>query len=149
MNSRADCEKCDPEYEYGGFRTYGEPFTMNGNNHTIEKTLEERGAQYGPWDRHAATAQQLMHIIDLGLTAQRLSHSQRESLHMICHKIGRIVNGNCNFTDSWVDIAGYAQLIVNQLQESKLNYVFWPAPTCPDEKEAENFYGLKVTELAK
>lgn len=88
------------------------------NNHTIEKTLEERGAQYGPWDRHAATAQQLMHIVDLGLTAQRLSHSQRESLHMICHKIGRIVNGNCNFTDSWVDIAGYAQLIVNQLEQT-------------------------------
>jgi hypothetical protein len=92
---------------------------MSDNNHTLEETLKERGAQYGPWDRHAATAQQLMHIVDLGLTAQRLSHSQRETLHMICHKIGRIVNGNCNHTDSWVDIAGYAQLIVKQLEKKE------------------------------
>lgn len=85
----------------------------------LKEVLQERGSNYGPWDRHAATAQQLMHIIDLGLTANRLTHSQRESLHMICHKIGRIVNGNAIFKDSWVDIAGYAQLIVNQIEEQE------------------------------
>jgi hypothetical protein len=34
---------------------------------------------------------------------------------MICHKIGRILNGNPNNKDSWWDIAGYATLIVKQL----------------------------------
>ena len=36
-----------------------------------------------------------------------------EALHMIFHKIGRLVNGNPNHRDSWVDIAGYAQLVVD------------------------------------
>ena len=36
---------------------------------------------------------------------------------MICHKLGRIINGDPNYDDSWLDIAGYAQLIVNRLRK--------------------------------
>jgi hypothetical protein len=35
---------------------------------------------------------------------------------MIAHKIGRIVNGDPDHVDSWVDIAGYAQLVADELQ---------------------------------
>ena len=35
---------------------------------------------------------------------------------MIAHKIGRILNGDPNYADSWVDIAGYAQLVANELE---------------------------------
>ena len=34
---------------------------------------------------------------------------------MIQHKIGRILNGDQTYDDSWKDIAGYATLIVNEL----------------------------------
>jgi hypothetical protein len=34
---------------------------------------------------------------------------------MICHKIARILNGDPNYADSWVDIAGYAQLVADRL----------------------------------
>jgi hypothetical protein len=34
---------------------------------------------------------------------------------MIVHKIGRILNGDPNYDDSWADIAGYAQLVVKEL----------------------------------
>lgn len=34
---------------------------------------------------------------------------------MIVHKIGRILNGDPNYADSWHDIAGYATLIDQQL----------------------------------
>jgi hypothetical protein len=44
-----------------------------------------------------------------------LSASQKEALEMIAHKIGRILNGDPNYDDSWRDIAGYAELIVKQL----------------------------------
>ena len=44
-----------------------------------------------------------------------LTPSQRESLDMIQHKIGRILNGDPTYDDSWKDIAGYATLIVNEL----------------------------------
>jgi len=34
---------------------------------------------------------------------------------MNAHKIGRILNGDPNWSDSWHDIAGYAQLVANRL----------------------------------
>ena len=44
-----------------------------------------------------------------------LTSSQKEALDMIQHKIGRILNGDPTYDDSWKDIAGYATLIVNEL----------------------------------
>lgn len=38
-----------------------------------------------------------------------------EALEMIAHKIGRILNGDPGYADSWVDIAGYAQLVADRL----------------------------------
>jgi sulfur carrier protein ThiS len=43
-----------------------------------------------------------------------------ESLDMIANKIARIVNGDPYYKDSWQDIAGYAQLIVNKLDKMGL-----------------------------
>jgi len=34
---------------------------------------------------------------------------------MIAHKIGRILNGDPNYADSWIDIAGYAKLVADRL----------------------------------
>ncbi len=47
----------------------------------------------------------------------RLSFSQREALEMIAHKIGRILNGDPDYADSWHDIAGYAKLVEDELNE--------------------------------
>jgi len=44
-----------------------------------------------------------------------LAPDQQEALDMICHKIGRIVNGDPDYDDSWRDIAGYAQLVCDRL----------------------------------
>jgi hypothetical protein len=44
------------------------------------------------------------------------SDDQWEALEMIVHKIGRIVNGNPDKIDHWVDIAGYAKLVADRLQ---------------------------------
>ncbi len=38
---------------------------------------------------------------------------------MIFHKIARIINGDPNYADSWVDIAGYATLVANRLENKK------------------------------
>jgi hypothetical protein len=46
-----------------------------------------------------------------------LMPDQREALEMIAHKIARIVNGDPNYADSWLDIAGYAQLVADRLNE--------------------------------
>jgi len=35
---------------------------------------------------------------------------------MVVHKIARILNGDPNYDDSWVDISGYTKLVADRLQ---------------------------------
>lgn len=77
-----------------------------------EDILAERGKQYGTFIQHAHITQVLKATAYRHAANQEIefSRSQQEALDMIFHKIGRIVNGNPNHTDSWDDIAGYAKL---------------------------------------
>lgn len=80
---------------------------------SVESTLKERGSRYGTFSGHSDVTQALKHVITLNLRRRNkdLPAYQQEALDMICHKIGRIVNGDNNYADSWHDIAGYAQLV--------------------------------------
>ena len=84
---------------------------------SIEETLKERGARYGRFVDHAEVTTQLFKAAFLTLDGAqgRLSADQFEALHMIFHKIGRIIAGDPNYADSWHDIAGYAQLVADRL----------------------------------
>lgn len=83
----------------------------------VEQTLAERGQRYGLFTGHAHVAQDLKRIVRLHLVSRdkRLTDDQQEALDMIFHKIGRIVNGDPDYADSWHDIAGYAKLIDDRL----------------------------------
>jgi hypothetical protein len=35
---------------------------------------------------------------------------------MIMHKVARILNGDPNYADNWIDIAGYATLVADRLE---------------------------------
>lgn len=84
----------------------------------ITKTLTERGNRYGVFTGHAQVTQDLKKTIRQHLVARgkTLALDQQEALDMICHKIGRIINGDPDYDDSWVDIAGYAKLVADRLQ---------------------------------
>ena len=82
----------------------------------IQDVLEERGERYGEFEGHAYITQSLKEIMYSVDGWHRLNHSQREALEMVAHKIGRILNGDPQYLDSWVDIIGYTQLVVNQLE---------------------------------
>ena len=85
---------------------------------TVNKTLNARAQIYGKFKDGAA----LMQSIKRELSAHAAKHNktfaddQWEALEMIVHKIGRIVNGDPDVTDHWVDIAGYATLIAERLE---------------------------------
>lgn len=86
----------------------------------VESLLQERGKRYGPFESHAEITQSIkraMHAVDGWM---RLSADQEEALEMIAHKIGRILNGDPNYDDSWVDIAGYATLVAKRLQGERI-----------------------------
>lgn len=77
--------------------------------------LNERGKRYGRFDRHAEITQQLKNTMQFQPNWLILHHDQKEALEMIAHKIGRILNGDPDYEDSWADIAGYAKLVSNRL----------------------------------
>ena len=86
----------------------------------IDKIITERGSNYGRFEDGAEIMQQLKHIAHTSQGWKRMGSNQREAMDMILHKIGRIMNGNPNYADSWIDIEGYSKLISDWLKgESK------------------------------
>lgn len=86
-------------------------------NLNVNETLKERGDRYGSFVGHAEVTQVLKQNIAVALKKRNkvLADDQQEALDMICHKIGRIVNGDADYADSWHDIAGYASLVDKRL----------------------------------
>jgi len=103
---------------------------MNDKHSNIDDTLKERGSRYGDFETHAAITQALKRVMmgDVKLTEsdtstryvpctnwRKLSPSQKEALEMVMHKVGRILNGDPDFYDSWHDICGYSKLVADTL----------------------------------
>jgi hypothetical protein len=85
---------------------------------SIDTVLAERGSRYGKFEDHARITQELKRVsydFFIGKNKQ-LADDQQEALDMIFHKIGRILNGDPDYADSWVDIAGYAKLVADRLE---------------------------------
>lgn len=85
----------------------------------LEDTLKDRGGKYGPFIGHAKVTQDLKRVIAHALDDRKkaLAYDQQEALDMIVHKIGRIINGDASYADSWIDIAGYAKLVADRLEQ--------------------------------
>lgn len=70
------------------------------------KVSKERESEYGNFKDNAYVAQELK-ILSRN---PEFSRVQREALDQILSKISRLVCGNPNHLDSWLDIANYATL---------------------------------------
>ena len=105
--------------------TYTTKETAMPNPTTVETILSERGKRYGKFTTHSLITQRLKGVMRMtpGTDSRSMLKSkwdmldddQREALEMIAHKIGRILNGDPNYEDSWRDIAGYATLVADRL----------------------------------
>jgi len=84
----------------------------------VEEVLDSRALDYGKFKDGASLMQALKRT--LADHAQKhgktFADDQWEALEMIVHKIGRIVNGNPDVVDHWLDIAGYAKLVADRLE---------------------------------
>lgn len=85
----------------------------------IDKILEERGSRYGDFASHAIITQNIKAAMRHSLNWAKLPNDMKESLEMVAHKIGRILNGDPAYADSWIDIVGYAQLVVDRLERGQ------------------------------
>ncbi len=86
---------------------------------SIESTLDERGRTHGDYADQARAAQFMKQLLRACPRWHGLSLPQKESVELICMKLSRVVHGNPDEPDHWRDIAGYAQLIVRELENEK------------------------------
>jgi hypothetical protein len=84
----------------------------------VDKVLDTRAEQYGSFMQSADTVIRIKGIMHNAIARNEvhLYPDQLQALDMIATKISRIVHGNPNHLDSWIDIAGYAKLVADRLQ---------------------------------
>ena len=78
--------------------------------------LNERQGTHGDYGVTAEIAQLLKSIVREAnnKAGGKLTLVQMESLDMICTKVARILSGDPNEKDHWVDLAGYASLVAER-----------------------------------
>lgn len=84
---------------------------------SVDDTLEQRGNRYGDYRNVAGISQDLKLVMLRSENWHKLEPFMQESLHMMANKLGRILSGDPYYDDSWHDIAGYATLVVKQLDK--------------------------------
>lgn len=87
---------------------------------SINETLAVRETRYGEYIDVATIAQNIKFVMQQTANWNSLEPDQMESLDMIANKIGRILNGDPNYDDSWHDIAGYATLVAERLRKANV-----------------------------
>jgi hypothetical protein len=85
----------------------------------INQTLAERGKRYGSFKEHARITYNIKRAMMNSPKWVVLSDDKKEALDMLANKLGRILNGDPNYIDTWRDCVGYLQLVINELQQTK------------------------------
>lgn len=86
----------------------------------VDAIIEQREKTHGSFARVAYIAQQAKAIFASGDSFAALSASQAEAIDLICTKLSRIVNGDPNVPDHWLDTSGYAKLGADSIHEGEL-----------------------------
>lgn len=81
----------------------------------IEEVLKQRQSTYGSFTKNAEVSQMMKYFMTQGTNYKQMPVAHREALEMIVHKIARIVNGDPNYIDNWIDICGYSQLVIDEI----------------------------------
>lgn len=91
----------------------------------IKDILEQRELTYGRFSDIATKAHMITELIADDLERNSgLDNSysaKKVALEMIAMKIARIVSGDSNHIDNWKDIAGYALLVAQELEDMELD----------------------------
>jgi len=88
------------------------------NAQEIDAILITRASNYGTFLGLSQVTQRLKGVAHqfAGQNNKTFAPDQAEALDLIFTKVGRILNGDPNHIDSWLDIAGYATLVADRLQ---------------------------------
>lgn len=84
----------------------------------IDEVLAERGSRYGSFKDHAHISQGLQTVLWDSPNWDNMPDDSRQALVVICDKIARMLNGDANYDDNWIDIIGYSTLVLNRIKAS-------------------------------
>lgn len=80
----------------------------------IREILNQRQQTHGDFAEVATCAQDIKRTISH--YSQCLPNIHAEAIDMIATKIARICRGDANNIDSWINIAGYATLVADEIR---------------------------------
>ena len=88
---------------------------------TTDETLAQRSTRYGEFHNHASLSQHFKgmfntHVRNHG-QPEKFNDTISEAVDMIFHKLARVANGDPTYDDNFRDIAGYAELVVKELNK--------------------------------
>lgn len=82
-----------------------------------DQVNHEREATHGNYAHSCCVSQRFKQVLRGALGSRVLPDSHQEAAEMILFKLSRIASGNPNHIDHWRDIAGYATLVVRELEK--------------------------------
>lgn len=85
----------------------------------ISDLLTTRHSTHGEYLDNSRNTQQTMRLWSKAPNWEKLTDDQKESLHMIGHKVSRILCGDPEEPDHWDDIAGYAKLSADRARRRR------------------------------
>ncbi|WP_104761450.1 DUF6378 domain-containing protein [Helicobacter cetorum] len=81
----------------------------------IKSVLDERAKQYGSYKSMAELDTKFKEVLRSHRNFKDLPDEIKLSLEMILHKVSRVVNGDFNHRDNFIDIKGYSELALRSL----------------------------------
>lgn len=88
----------------------------NTNEFNATALTVERHKTHGDFADNARLSQAIKTLLRTRDAVTSYTDVQREALEMIALKLSRIASGNPHEPDHWRDIAGYATLVVQELE---------------------------------
>lgn len=83
----------------------------------VREILQERGSNYGPFLEQARVEQRMKQMFREQDSWKNMISVQKAALDMFAVKISRIICGTPHHKDSWQDIVGYAQLVIDEFEK--------------------------------
>jgi len=83
-----------------------------------QELLDQRKTTHGSFTDQAPIVESIISVMRNSPNWRALPDTHRVSIYLIALKLGRIGTGNYNEPDHWADIAGYAKLIENKINDA-------------------------------
>lgn len=87
----------------------------NSKPELLAKVLGERGKTHGDWEEQSRLEQKLKEVIRASDNWQDLTSQQKSSLEAVAMKISRILTGEPNNPEHWLDCEGYFRITRERL----------------------------------